>query len=207
MKCNGPRWVLQNFSSYFRENTVRLHYKDQSLNAVFCEDHMKLLNIEFSILNQMAYIECNCKVGTNFGQHFHTPKQERMSTSTCIRKHLICELQLKEYCTCMMVLRHILAVRDVLNNTYHDGWLGRGGGPTAWPPRSPDLNPLHFYLWGHLTTLVYAAPVDNEEAHRIVDACQTIRNYPRIFQRTQQSMMRRVKACIVSHGRHFEHLL
>jgi hypothetical protein len=35
------------------------------------------------------------------------------------------------------------AVRDVLNNTYHDRWIGRGG-PTAWPPRSPDLNPLDF---------------------------------------------------------------
>jgi hypothetical protein len=33
------------------------------------------------------------------------------------------------------------AVRDVLSNTYHDRWINRGG-PTAWPPRSPDLNPL-----------------------------------------------------------------
>jgi hypothetical protein len=39
-----------------------------------------------------------------------------------------------------------LAVRDVLNNTYHDGWIGIEG-PTAWPPRSPDLNPLDFHLW------------------------------------------------------------
>jgi hypothetical protein len=38
------------------------------------------------------------------------------------------------------------AVRDVLNNTYHDRWIGRGG-PTAWPTRSPDLNHLNFYLW------------------------------------------------------------
>jgi hypothetical protein len=29
------------------------------------------------------------------------------------------------------------AVRDVLNNTYHDRWIRRGG-PTARPPRSPD---------------------------------------------------------------------
>jgi hypothetical protein len=65
------------------------------------------------------------------------------------------------------------AVLDVLSNTYHDVWMGRGG-PTAWPPRSPDLNPLDFYLWGHLT----AAPVDNEETlqHRSVDACQLIRH-------------------------------
>jgi hypothetical protein len=57
--------------------------------------------------------------------------------------------------------------------------------------------------------LVYAAPVDNEEAlhHRIVDACQTIRNYPGIFERMRRSMMRRVEACIESYGGHFEHLL
>jgi hypothetical protein len=61
-------------------------------------------------------------------------------------------------------------------STYLDRWIGTGG-PTAWPPRSPDLNHLDSYLWGHLKTLVYAAPVDNEEAlhHRIVDASQTIR--------------------------------
>jgi hypothetical protein len=101
------------------------------------------------------------------------------------------------------------AVRDVLNNTYHGRWVGRGG-PTAWPPLSPDLNPLDFYLSGHLKAPVYAALVDNEEAlhHRIGDACQTITNYsyPGIFERMRRSMMRRVEACIESHGGHFEHL-
>jgi hypothetical protein len=63
------------------------------------------------------------------------------------------------------------AVRDVLNNTYHDRQIGRGI-PTAWPPFSSDLNPLNFCLWGHLKPLVYAAPVDNEKAlgHHIVNA-------------------------------------
>ncbi|GFU26599.1 uncharacterized protein TNCV_1837271 [Trichonephila clavipes] len=27
--------------------------------------------------------------------------------------------------------------------------------PTAWPPRSPDLNPCDFWLWGYLRNLVY----------------------------------------------------
>jgi hypothetical protein len=76
------------------------------------------------------------------------------------------------------------AVRDVLSNTYHDRWIGTGG-LNAWPPRSPDLNHLDFYLWGHLNTLVSAAPVDNEGALQIrtVDACQNISNYPGIFDR------------------------
>jgi hypothetical protein len=71
-------------------------------------------------------------------------------------------------------------VRDVPDNSYHDRLIG-GGGPTAWPPCStPDLNPLDFYLWRHLKTLV--------------DACQTIRNYPGIFERMRRSFMRRVEA-------------
>jgi hypothetical protein len=75
------------------------------------------------------------------------------------------------------------AVQDVLNNTYHVWWIGRWG-PTAWPSPLLDLNPLDFYLWEHLKTLVYAAPADNEEAfhNQIVDACQTKRNYPGIFE-------------------------
>ncbi|KOC67855.1 hypothetical protein WH47_12185, partial [Habropoda laboriosa] len=28
-------------------------------------------------------------------------------------------------------------------------------GPINWPARSPDLNPLNFYLWRHLKSLVY----------------------------------------------------
>jgi hypothetical protein len=100
------------------------------------------------------------------------------------------------------------AMQGVLNDTYHDQWINRGW-PTAWPPHLSDFNPLDFYLWGHLKTLVYAAPVDNKEAlhNRIVDACQTICNYLGIFEWMQWSMMRRVEACIVSHGGHFEHLL
>jgi hypothetical protein len=80
-------------------------------------------------------------------------------------------------------------VRNVLNKNYHDRWTG-GGGPTAWPPRSPDWNLLYFYLWGHLKTRVHIAPVDNEEAlhHHIVDACLTLRNYLGIFERMQRSM-------------------
>jgi hypothetical protein len=68
------------------------------------------------------------------------------------------------------------AVRDVLDNSSHGQWIGRGR-PTAWPPRSPDFSPLEFYPWGHLKTLTNAASVDKEEAfHRNMDDRQTINN-------------------------------
>jgi hypothetical protein len=71
------------------------------------------------------------------------------------------------------------------------------------------MNSLDFYPWGHLKPRAYAAPVVNEETlhHRIVDACQTICNYPGIFVRMRRSVMRHVEACIESHGGHFEYLL
>jgi hypothetical protein len=37
------------------------------------------------------------------------------------------------------------AVREVLRIAFHDQWIGREG-PTACPPRSPDLHPLDLYL-------------------------------------------------------------
>jgi hypothetical protein len=82
-------------------------------------------------------------------------------------------------------------VRDVLNNTYHDRWVGTGG-PTAWPPHSPGVNPLDFYLWGLLKARVYADPISNEGElhHRIVDTRQTIGKFPGIFERMRQSMSR-----------------
>jgi hypothetical protein len=93
-------------------------------------------------------------------------------------------------------------VQDILNSTYHFQWIGRGG-PTAWPSRSPALNPV-----STPKPLVYAAPVDSEEAlhYRIVDACQTTRSYTGVFVMTLLPT-RRAEACVVSHGGHFEQLL
>jgi hypothetical protein len=64
--------------------------------------------------------------------------------------------------------------------------------------------PTRFLETAHI--LRYAAPFDNEKAlhHRIVDACQTIRNYAGIFERMRRSTMRRVEACIESHDGPFE---
>ena len=33
----------------------------------------------------------------------------------------------------------------------------------AWPPRSPDLTTMDFFLWGHIKALIYTSPVDSEE--------------------------------------------
>ena len=45
-------------------------------------------------------------------------------------------------------------VRDWLDQRFPGRWIGRGG-PVSWPLRSPDLNPLDFFLWGHVKAYVY----------------------------------------------------
>jgi hypothetical protein len=46
------------------------------------------------------------------------------------------------------------------------------------PPRSPELSPLDFYVWGHLKTTVYSDPNEKEEiSHQFTFyAYQSIRN-------------------------------
>ncbi|GBN13508.1 hypothetical protein AVEN_256786-1 [Araneus ventricosus] len=99
-------------------------------------------------------------------------------------------------------------VRHFLNATYPAGWIGRGG-LFAWPPRSPDLNPLDFSFWGHMNSLVYEMPVDSAEdlVARIVVAADKINTTPGIFERVRQAFLRRCELCNDTLDRHFEHLL
>ena len=53
-----------------------------------------------------------------------------------------------------------LIVRQYLDNKFQNRWSGWGGS-IEWPAWSPDLNPMDFYFWGHLKSLVYSTPVPN----------------------------------------------
>jgi hypothetical protein len=53
-----------------------------------------------------------------------------------------------------------ITVREHLHNTYPEQWIGHGGTIT-WPMRSPNLNLLYFFLWGHLKSVVCATAVSD----------------------------------------------
>jgi Transposase. len=101
-----------------------------------------------------------------------------------------------------------MAVREHLHQTFPHRWVGRAG-PVLWPPRSPDLNPLDFFVWGYLKTLVYGTPVNSlEELQlRINQKCQEIQTKEGVFERVRISLRRRCRACLEMDGGHFEHLL
>jgi hypothetical protein len=50
-----------------------------------------------------------------------------------------------------MVHPHI--VRECLHIHFPGRWVGRDE-PIPWPPHSPDITPLDFFLWGYVKDIV-----------------------------------------------------
>ena len=57
--------------------------------------------------------------------------------------------------------------------------------PHGWPPRSPDLAPCDFFLWGYLKSKVYAtAPLNLEDLkQRIISKWDAIKQTPQLVRR------------------------
>jgi len=104
--------------------------------------------------------------------------------------------------------RYTRHLRNYLDESFPNRWLGRGG-PVAWPPRSPDITPLDYYLWGHMKMLVYETKVESREAlwNYIFAGAEHIRNDPGNIASATQSLLMLAENCIAAGGGHFEQLL
>lgn len=97
-------------------------------------------------------------------------------------------------------------VRSYLDSKRPGKWIGRGG-PVPWPPRSPDLTPCDFFLWGHLKEKVYKTPVQSVE-----DLKTRIRRHyreitPEILREVWKHAEFRLYALQRVSGKHLEHTL
>ncbi|CAH1957620.1 unnamed protein product [Acanthoscelides obtectus] len=99
-------------------------------------------------------------------------------------------------------------VRAYLAQRFGHRWIARGGA-VSWPPRSPDLSSLDFFLWGHVKSLVYETPVETEQdlIGRITAAFEITQNEYQMFSQVRRNHVRRLNRCIHVGGRHFEQLL
>lgn len=85
-------------------------------------------------------------------------------------------------------------------------WIGNRG-PIAWPPRSPDLTPLDFFLWGTIKDKVYKEKphsVDHLKTN-IRAAVAEIRHNTLL--KVQSEILKRCQLCVQENGGHFEALL
>lgn len=95
-------------------------------------------------------------------------------------------------------------VRSFLKDCFGQQIIGYGGS-VEWPPRSPDLTPLDFFLWGYIKDQVYATPHTSllDLRRRITDACNSVT--PSMLRNVHAELLSRIQMCIVSNGELFEH--
>lgn len=101
------------------------------------------------------------------------------------------------------------AVTNHLNRNFPDNWIGRNG-PILWPPRSPDLTPLDYFLWGCIKEVVYRTPIQTEEEcrRRIVEAFADIAGRQNdILRATTNNFIKRAELVLEHQGRHIEQYL
>lgn len=99
-------------------------------------------------------------------------------------------------------------VRQHLDEMFPGRWIGRGG-PTSWPPRSPDLTPLDYCLWGWFKDEVYKVKVDTRDAliQRIRNTAGDIKQRHAAIKRATGALFRRSRKCLEANGGIFENLL
>lgn len=98
-------------------------------------------------------------------------------------------------------------VTRFLNTTYRRRWIGIGSQVREWPPRSPDLTPLDFFLWGAVKGKVDTeAPTTIEDMReRIIQAFQGIT--VQTLRDVQANFRHRIQICINEDGHPIEHLM
>lgn len=70
---------------------------------------------------------------------------------------------------------HIIPIHEYVDQVFQNKWIGQKG-PLKTPPRSPDLNPLDYFLWGYLKSKIYKTKLANMEVlkERIRHGCRSI---------------------------------
>ncbi|KAJ8937566.1 hypothetical protein NQ318_000107 [Aromia moschata] len=97
-------------------------------------------------------------------------------------------------------------VRDHLNQTFEDHWIGTYG-PVRWPARSCDITPLEFFYWSHIKEAVYRTqPTDLQDLRdRITRAVNNIT--PAQMENVLRDFENRIHLCHQMNGGQFEHLI
>lgn len=98
------------------------------------------------------------------------------------------------------------AVRDFLNTVFPNRWIGRRGA-IEWPPRSPDLTPLDYFLWGYLKSKVYINRPNNLQDLKDRITAEIAHISQQTIRKVIEEFSFRIEYCLQVNGEHFEHLI
>ncbi len=100
----------------------------------------------------------------------------------------------------------LIAVRDRLNAVFGNNRVIGLGHNVEWPPRSPDLTPCDFFLWGYIKDKVFSSPPRDidELRQKIIREFNALREQPAFVTRAVRDMHRRTMLCVAREGGHVE---
>ncbi|KAJ8876752.1 hypothetical protein PR048_021199 [Dryococelus australis] len=101
---------------------------------------------------------------------------------------------------------HTYCLTRQFRSRFGQQWIGRRV-PIAWPARSPDLNPLGYFLWRDTKGVIYETPVESEEDLLAWIMAAEDLGLPGIGDRVYQNIVRRYRDCVDDAGRHIESFL
>lgn len=95
---------------------------------------------------------------------------------------------------------------DLLRENFPEKLISRFGD-IPWPPRSPDLTPMDFFLWGYLKSRVYT-----NNPRTVVDLKENIRREigaiePSLLQRVARNTRLRFEQCVQQDGKHLDDII
>lgn len=90
-----------------------------------------------------------------------------------------------------------------LNNQFNGRLVSRGA-QREWPPRSPDLNPCDFFLWGYLKSKVYYPKPNNLQELQNAIEREVARLDPAMCKRAVLDIRSRARKCLLKDGKCFE---
>ena len=100
---------------------------------------------------------------------------------------------------------YAVVARATLDAMFGDNWIGRAG-PIAWPPHSPDLTLMDFFLLGYTKSHIYETPantpMDLQEC--ITQACAQVT--PNTVHAVQTSIQHHAVICVGADGWQLEHI-
>ena len=102
-----------------------------------------------------------------------------------------------------------LATRALLNTMFPGRWIGRAGATDQnmldWPPRSPDITPLDFFLWGYVKDDVFTLPFPETVEQMMVKIQDAIKKISRaLLEKVHERFRRKLKLVIKKKGSHIE---
>lgn len=97
-------------------------------------------------------------------------------------------------------------VSELLNTHFGNFWIGNNG-PVRWPPRSPDLTPMDFFIWGYIKDNLYKKTNNNifQLRQNFIECVNSISNIH--IENAVRSIAKRCVLCINNNGHQFEHLM